>query len=143
MARFLLLTLVFVIPFQLNAQTGIGTTSPHVSAKLEVAATNKGFLPPRVTLTGTNDQSTIANPATGLVIYNTATSGTTPNNVIPGYYYYDGTKWNQLVDQSSLNSFSGFVPNYAQSNASAVSKSAVGDIVVSCGDSKVLAKRND
>ena len=131
MARFLLLTLVFVIPFQLNAQTGIGTTSPHVSAKLEVAATNKGFLPPRVTLTATNDQSTIANPATGLVIYNTATSGTTPNNVIPGYYYYDGTKWNQLVDQSSLNSFSGFVPNYAQSNASAVSKSAVGDIVVS------------
>ncbi len=114
-----------------HAQTGIGTTSPHVSAKLEVAATNKGFLPPRVALTGTNDLSTIATPATGLVVFNTATAGTTPNNVLPGYYYYDGTKWNQLVDQGSLNSFSGFVPNYAQSNASSVTKSAVGDIVVS------------
>ncbi len=115
----------------MNAQTGIGTTSPHVSAKLEVAATNKGFLPPRVALTGTNDLLTIATPATGLVVFNTATAGTTPNNVLPGYYYYDGTKWNQLVDQGSLNSFSGFVPNYAQSNASSVTKSAVGDIVIS------------
>ena len=115
----------------MSAQTGIGTTIPHASAKLEVAATNKGFLPPRVTLSGTNDISTITSPATGLVVFNTATAGTTPNNVLPGYYYYDGTKWNQLVDQSSLNSFSGFNPNYAQSNASAVTKSAVGDIVVS------------
>jgi hypothetical protein len=114
-----------------NAQTGIGTTSPHASAKLEISSSNKGFLPPRIALTGTNDVTTIASPATGLVIYNTATSGTTPNNVIPGFYYYDASKWNQLVDQSSLNSFSGFNPNYAQSNASAVSRSAVGDIIVS------------
>lgn len=115
----------------MSAQTGIGTATPNASAKLEVAATNKGFLPPRVTLSGTNDISTISSPATGLVVFNTATAGTTPNNVLPGYYYYDGTKWNQLVDQSSLNSFSGFNPNYAQSNASAVSKSAAGDIIVS------------
>ncbi len=131
MVRNLLFIVVFVIPFQLLSQTGIGTTTPHVSAKLEVAATNRGFLPPRVALTGTNDLSTIATPATGLVVFNTATAGTTPNNVLPGYYYYDGTKWNQLVDQGSLNSFSGFVPNYAQSNASSVTRSAVGDIVVS------------
>ena len=115
----------------LFAQTGIGTTTPHASAKLEVNSNNKGFLPPRIALTGTNDVTTIASPATGLVIYNTATSGTTPNNVIPGFYYYDASKWNQLVDQSSLNSFSGFNPNYAQSNASAVTKNSVGDIIVS------------
>jgi hypothetical protein len=75
--------------------------------------------------------ATIASPATGLVIYNTATAGTTPTNVLPGYYYWDGSKWNGLVDQSSLNSFSGYVPNYAQSNASSVTKSSTGDIVVS------------
>ncbi len=115
----------------LKAQTGIGTTAPNASAKLDVYSTNKGFLPPRISLTGVLDVSTIANPATGLVIYNNATAGITPNNVIPGYYYYDGTKWNQLVDQSSLNAFSGYVPNYAQSNASSITKSAVGDIVVS------------
>ncbi len=131
MRKKILYLLCLIASIHLNAQTGIGTTSPHVSAKLEVAATNKGFLPPRVALTGTNDLLTIATPATGLVVFNTATAGTTPNNVLPGYYYYDGTKWNQLVDQGSLNSFSGFVPNYAQSNASSVTKSAVGDIVIS------------
>ena len=114
-----------------KAQTGIGTTTPNASAKLDVYATNKGFLPPRISLTGTLDVATITSPATGLVIYNTATAGTTPNNVIPGYYYWDGSKWNGLVDQGALQSFSGYVPNYAQSNASSVTKSSVGDIVVS------------
>jgi len=115
----------------LFAQTGIGTTTPNASAKLDVYSTNKGFLPPRIALLSTTDVATIVSPATGLVIYNTATAGTTPTNVLPGYYYWDGSKWNGLVDQSSLNSFSGYVPNYAQSNASSVTKSATGDIVVS------------
>ena len=44
------------------AQTGIGTTTPNPSAKLDVYATNKGFLPPRVTLTSYTDISTIPNP---------------------------------------------------------------------------------
>jgi hypothetical protein len=114
-----------------SAQTGIGTTTPHASAKLDVSATNKGFLPPRIALLSISDVATITSPATGLIIYNTATAGTTPNNVLPGYYYWDGLKWNALVDQGSLNSFSGFNPNYAQSNASAVTKSSVGDIIVS------------
>lgn len=83
---------------QVIGQTGIGTTTPNASAKLDVYSTNKGFLPPRISLSGTLDVSTITNPATGLVVFNTATAGTNPNNVIPGYYYYDGTKWNQLVD---------------------------------------------
>ena len=129
------LVLTFLGAFMLlsvTAQTGIGTTTPNASAKLDVYSTNKGFLPPRISLTGTLDVSTILNPATGLVVFNTASSGTTPNNVIPGYYYYDGTKWNQLVDQGSLNSFSGYVPNYAQSNSSRVTNvSTNGTIIVS------------
>lgn len=123
--------LLLFVSSSLFAQTGIGTTAPHASAKLDVSATNKGFLPPRIALLSINDVATIASPATGLVIFNTATAGTTPNNVLPGYYYWDGSKWNGLVDQSSLNAFSGFVPNYAQSNASSVTKSSVGDIIVS------------
>mgnify|MGYP006911039213 FL=1 len=84
---------------QFSAQTGIGTATPNASAKLEVYATNKGFLPPRVSLTGSTDVSTIASPATGLLIYNTATAGTSPNNVVPGFYYYDGSKWQRLINQ--------------------------------------------
>jgi hypothetical protein len=50
------------------AQTGIGTTTPDASAKLEVAATNKGFLLPRMTAT---QRAAIASPATGLMVYQT------------------------------------------------------------------------
>lgn len=127
---FQLLFLIF-LNGSLHAQTGIGTTTPNASAKLDVYATNKGFLPPRIALTGTLDVATIASPATGLVIFNTATAGTSPNTVLPGYYYWDGAKWNGLVDQSALQSFSGYTPNYAQTNASSVTKSAVGDVVIS------------
>jgi len=79
----------------LNAQTGIGTTSPNASARLDVSATNKGFLPPRVALTSTTSASPITSPATGLIVYNTATVGTytSTTSVVPGYYYWNGTKW--------------------------------------------------
>jgi hypothetical protein len=82
-----------------TAQVGIGTITPDASAKLEIASTNKGFLPPRVTLTGTADVSTIPSPAAGLFVYNTATAGTSPSNVTPGLYYYDGSKWQRIINQ--------------------------------------------
>jgi hypothetical protein len=72
----------------LHAQTGIGTTTPHASAKLEVAATDKGFLPPRVTLTAATDATTIASPAEGLLVYNLGSVG-----LQAGYYYWNGTSW--------------------------------------------------
>lgn len=81
------------------AQVGIGTSTPNSSAKLQVDANNKGFLPPRVALTATTDGVTIASPVAGLLIFNTATAGTSPNNVSPGYYYYDGAKWQRLINQ--------------------------------------------
>jgi hypothetical protein len=48
--------------------------------------------------------------AAGLLVYNTATAGSTPNNVVPGYYYWNGTAWIQisggLVIESKSSSFS-------------------------------------
>jgi hypothetical protein len=92
------------------AQTGIGTTTPTASAKLEVFATNKGFLPPRIALSGATDVSTIPSPVAGLLIYNTATAGSIPNNVVPGYYYYNGSAWVQIagglvIDNSKTSAF--------------------------------------
>ena len=69
------LTIAVVILFsvQLNAQTGIGTATPDASAKLEVASTNKGFLPPRMTAI---QRAAIVSPANGLLVYQTdATTG--------------------------------------------------------------------
>lgn len=47
MKQIFILFVVFSI--NANAQTGIGTSTPNASAKLEVAATDKGFLLPRMT----------------------------------------------------------------------------------------------
>ncbi|NGZ90780.1 FISUMP domain-containing protein [Psychroflexus maritimus] len=52
----------------LKAQVGIGTTNPDASAILELEATDKGFLPPRLS---TAERDAISNPAEGLMIYNT------------------------------------------------------------------------
>jgi hypothetical protein len=51
------------ITLQIKAQNGIGTTTPEASAKLDISSTNKGFLPPRLTLTSSTDNTTIPNPA--------------------------------------------------------------------------------
>jgi len=94
-----LIILLLLIPFLFFAQVGIGTITPNASAMLDITATNKGFLPPRVSLTGTADGTTIASPIAGLFIYNTATAGTSPNNVTPGLYYFDGSKWQRVINQ--------------------------------------------
>jgi hypothetical protein len=66
---------------------GIGTSSPDASARLEVSSTNQGVLIPRVSLTSVTDGTTIPNPATSLLVYNTNTS--LPQGA--GYYYNAGT----------------------------------------------------
>ena len=100
----------FLILGQIHAQTGIGTTTPHASAKLEVNATDKGFLPPRVALTATNVASPISSPANGLLVYNTATVGTTPNNVAPGYYFWNTNSWLRLlIPTDNSNNVNGTV----------------------------------
>ena len=64
----------------MKAQTGIGTTTPDASAKLEIAATNKGLLIPRMTLT---QKGNITSPANGLLVYQT--------DGVNGFYVNTGT----------------------------------------------------
>ena len=45
---------------------GIGTTAPDASAALDITATNKGLLIPRMNITSIN---AIINPAKGLLVY--------------------------------------------------------------------------
>jgi hypothetical protein len=107
--KFFYLTLFFM-SFLASAQTGIGTTTPNASAKLEVMATDKGFLPPRVALTASNVflpiVGTSAN-ATGLLVYNTNSAGSAPNNVVPGYYYWNGSAWIQISGGLVIETKSG------------------------------------
>lgn len=72
---------------------GISSTviTPDASSMLEIQATNKGLLMPRVALTATNAAGPISSPATSLMVYNTATASSGATAVYPGYYYNAGT----------------------------------------------------
>lgn len=86
---YIILFLLFVTNL-IQAQVGIGTTSPNASSILDITSTNSGLLIPRVALTGTSDVTTIPSPATSLLVYN---SGFGPN----GFYYWNGSVWVQLA----------------------------------------------
>lgn len=89
--RTLPLITAFVLAATTQAQNiGINTTgaAPNASAMLDITATDRGLLIPRVALTATNSALPMTTPADALLVYNTATAGTAPNNVTPGFYYY-------------------------------------------------------
>jgi hypothetical protein len=99
MKIFLLLT-TLLLSIGLFAQVGVGTTTPR--GALEVNSTTSGLLPPRVVLTALNVASPVLNPQggaliAGTLIWNTATAGVVPNNVVPGMYYWEGTRWISLA----------------------------------------------
>ena len=93
-----LLALLLCTLFSVNAQVGVGTTTPDPSSELDITSTNRGFLMPRVALTSTTDITTITGTeATSLLVYNTATV----SDVVPGFYYWDGSKWVTLAGTSA------------------------------------------
>ncbi len=82
---------------QAQNNVGIGTNTPNASAKLDITATDKGLLIPRVNLSGTGDATTIAGPATGLMVFNQTAAGSGATAVAANtFYYYNGTKWVKL-----------------------------------------------
>ncbi len=90
-----------IVSKNVSAQNvGINATgaAPNASAILDVSATDKGFLIPRVALTQTTSNAPIgATIITSLLVYNTATV----NDVTPGFYYWDGLIWIRF--QSNLD----------------------------------------
>jgi hypothetical protein len=90
--------------YNITGEVGIGTATPNASALLDLTSTNKGFLPPRVALTAKSGTSSpIASPATGLIVYNTASAGTGGDAVTPGYYYFNGTIWTRMDPEGWSN----------------------------------------
>jgi hypothetical protein len=117
--------LVSVFALKANAQTGIGTNTPDASAKLDVSATNKGFLPPRVTLTSTTDNSTITNPATGLLVYNTGIN----NGLVAGYYFWNGALWATIATAGGSGSVAAEFGTVALGVGVAITSSTPTDVL--------------
>ena len=93
------LLVVGLLSAGLHAQSvGIGTSSPHPSARLHISDNARGLLIPNVALTATNVAAPVTSPATSLLVYNTATAGTGATAVTPGFYYWDGSQWVRLAD---------------------------------------------
>lgn len=76
-------------------QVAINTTGnpPATSAMLDIDASNRGFLPPRIALLEANNPQPVSTPASGLLVYNTNSHGTSPNQVNPGYDPWNGSRW--------------------------------------------------
>ncbi len=78
---------LLLFPITLVAQVGIGTTTPDDSAMLEVDATDKGVLIPRVAITNLSTPAPVVSPVESLLVYNT----TIATGV--GFHYWDGSQW--------------------------------------------------
>ena len=78
-----------------QSNVGIGTLNPDPSALLEMQATDKGMLIPRVT---SAQRVAIAAPATGLLVYQTdSLSPSAPNT----FWYFDGTIWRPIISMAT------------------------------------------
>jgi hypothetical protein len=92
---------------------GVGTNTPDVSARLDINASDKGLLIPKVFLLSLSDAVTITTPANGLMLYNT-------NKTLPGgtgFYYNSGTSgapiWAKFQTGASAGSGWGLTGNAA------------------------------
>jgi hypothetical protein len=97
---FILATVLLQTQYTLGQVSITGNTSnpPDDAAMLDVQASDKGMLVPRVALQSADNALPISPlPPTSLLIYNTATAGVAPNYVTPGYYYWNGSGWTRLM----------------------------------------------
>jgi hypothetical protein len=111
------IAIIFLPATSFSQSIGINNPTPNASALLDLTSTNKGLLVPRVALTSTFSAVPVTSPATGLLVYNTAIAGTAPTNVTPGFYYWSGSVWlNMLNDtkgwSTTGNSGTSFTTNF-------------------------------
>ena len=71
MMKKIVFSLMIVFTSLVEAQIGIGTTTPNASAILDITSTSKGLLLPRLT---TTQRDAIASPVSGLMVFNTTTN---------------------------------------------------------------------
>lgn len=130
MKKFVFLLFAVMGSFSAIAQIAIGTTTPDSSAVLELVSSDKGFLPPRVALSATNVAAPVNNPALFLMVCNTATAGTAPYDVRPGYYYWSGSGW-QPIDNRGVNA--GDMQYWNGSSWVLIPAGTEGDVLTWCG----------
>lgn len=103
MVKKLFLLIVSVVGCQAIGQVGIGTNSPDAASLLELNATDKGLLLPRVELYATDQPNPMTQHVAGMVVYNIRTSEAGPFAITPGMYYNDGSSWIRMTTKLPTN----------------------------------------
>jgi hypothetical protein len=97
--NFLIILLCLLLCLKIFSQNvGIGTNSPAPSAMLEISATDKGLLIPRM-----SKANRPTNPINSIIIYQT--------DSISGFYYYQDGKWSRIQDATYDTKFNSFGPD--------------------------------
>lgn len=99
--------LTSTLVFSQNVAVNSTGAAPDASAMLDISSSGKGVLIPRVSLQSLNDGTTIASPATSLLVYNTNAALTGG----AGFYYNSGTSgspvWSRLQTPNASWNLSG------------------------------------
>lgn len=88
-----------------NAQVGIGTTNPHDDSILHIKSNNKGVLFPFVPLIETSLPNPLSQHVSGMMVYNYVER----NDVTPGFYGNDGTKWIKMSSEPQTENVMSYV----------------------------------
>lgn len=99
------LAVSITVSYAQTGSVGIGVATPNTNASLELGATNKGLLLNRVALSAADIATPLSTHVAGMIVYNTATAGTAPNNVSPGIYYNSGARWIRFEPSASTGLF--------------------------------------
>lgn len=85
----------------ISAQVKVGDNPTIIDSNsvLEIESTNKGVLMPRLLLVSTVNPAPLTAHIAGMTVYNTANI----NDIIPGFYYNDGSKWVKLAQNFTVN----------------------------------------
>ncbi|MDR0195570.1 MAG: hypothetical protein LBI73_10650, partial [Myroides sp.] len=91
------LTALFFSGF-VTAQVGVGTKKPADATMLDITATDKGVLLPRVNLLSLTDTTTIKGKLVeSILVYNIGSS-----NLKSGFYYWFENKWTPLMSGATF-----------------------------------------
>lgn len=144
----ILITVILGLSTSVFAQVGIGTTNPN--AALNVTSTNDGVLVPRVALTSLTDAVTVLTLQDSELVFNTATAGVPPNNVTPGYYYWNvtGNTWVRLLtgqsNDWSLTGNTGTNPGtWAAPGANFIGTSDNNDLFIRSNNTNLIRIKTD
>jgi microcystin-dependent protein len=134
---------ICLMSLQAFTQVKIGDnhTTVNENSLLELESASKGFLLPRITLTSTTSASPLTSHVQGMMIFNTATTGSGATAVTPGIYYNNGTQWEKMEITSNITPVATIIssanpntPNgYLYCNGQAVSRTTYASLFAIIG----------